>query len=200
MKVQYLLRFPQICAIHSMTGISGTISITPEDTKIVEYDISEEQKSMLDALLSQKGSVIKEDMLWPSQGNIYYYIDNEGSVLRGHWDVMLNGAPSRVDADRRNIGNIFKTEEETQFEVEKLKVLNQLKSLSDDDQEWDDIILHYHIAYNVRRNEFNVFAYSSVKLSNEYWFKSKESAENAIETIGKDKLKKYIFNVKEKTS
>lgn len=188
MKVQYLLSFPQINAIHTLVGISGTISIAPDDVKLVEYDISEEQKSMLDSLLSQNGS-IKEAMPWPSIGDEYFFISDYGCVKRDTNNGWLK------DNARRTLGNMFKTKEEAEFELERLKVLNQLKSLSDDDQEWNTVNSHYHIIYDVRYHEFNVLPYSSIKLPQAYWFKSKESARAAIETIGEDKLKKYVFPV-----
>lgn len=189
MKVQYLLNFSQINAIHTLTGISGTISIAPDDVKLVEYDISEEQKSMLDSILSQNGSVIKEVTSWPSIGDKYFFISDHGCVMLDTNNGWL------VDNARRTMGNMFKTQEEAEFELERLKVLNQLKSLSDDDQEWNTTNSHYHIVYDTYRNEFNVFPYSFIKLLHEYWFKSEKSAKAAIKTIGEDKLKEYVFNV-----
>lgn len=191
MKVQYLLNFSQINAIHTLTGISGTISIAPDDVKLVEYDISEEQKSMLDSILSQNGSVIKEVTSWPSFGDEYFFISDQCCVMR-----ETNEGCFEDDA-RQALGNMFKTRKEAEFELERLKVLNQLKSLSDDDQKWDNINYHYHIVYDSYYNEFNVYSYSSLRLLQEYWFKSAESAVNAINIIGEDKLKKYVFNVKE---
>lgn len=144
MKVQYLLTPTQIRAISLLAHICGesvqvtTVSGEIDGRQVVEYDITTDQNFILDSLLDQKGIVIKDKPQWLSEGDKYYYIDNDGEILTGRWDT-INDVPSRVDARRRNIGNIFKTEEEAQFKYERLKVLNQLKSLSDDDQKWNQL-------------------------------------------------------------
>jgi len=153
---------------------------------------------MLDSLLGQKGYIIKNETQWPSDGDRYYYISAEGDVLFSNWYISKNGAFSHIDSERQDIGNVFKTQEEAKFECEKLKVLNKLKSLSDDDQEWNGDNRHYFIVYDFEANDFYLRSNCSIKMPHEYWFKSKESAENAIKIIGEDKLKKYVFGVEEK--
>ena len=197
MKVQYLLTFPQIRAISLLAHIDGKfLSEEVNDRRLVEYNITIDQNFMLESLLSQKGFVVKDKPQWPSKGDEYYYIDNDGEILRGHWNI-INDAPSSLDAYRRDIGNVFKTTEEAEFELEKLKVCNKLKSLSDDDQEWDAAHTHYCIKYDLDFHEFECWSICHYKLPHEYWFKSEESAKAAIKIIGEDKLKKYIFNIKE---
>lgn len=162
----------------------------------VEYNISTDQILVLDVLLCQKGVIVNEKKQWPSGGDDYYYIDSTGSILHTRWDT-INDTPTNVDRGRRDIGNVFKTKEEAEFERERLKVLNQLKSLSDDDQKWDNENVHYYIVYESDYNKLKVWDNRVAKLPHPYWFKSKESAENAIKTIGEDRLKKYVFNIKE---
>lgn len=198
MKVHFLLRGSQIDAIRLLANIDGTIlSDRIDGMQLIEYDITTDKIMMLESLLSQQGSIVKEEKKWPSEGDDYYYIDSTGSILHTQWD-MINDIPTKVDLGRRDIGNIFKTKEEAEFEKERLKVLNQLKSLSDDDQEWYGVKSHYHIVYDLDCEMFRVWSSNFTKLpcSNIY-FKSKESAEAAIKTIGEDRLKKYVFNIKE---
>ncbi len=197
MKVRYLLTFPQIRAISLLVRING-IALSQEinDRRLVEYDITTDQIFMLDSLLGQKGFIIKDKSQWPSNGDKYYYIDDEGYIMDSQWDT-IDGTPTEVDISRRNIGNVFKTLEEAKFACERLKVCNKLKSLSDDDQEWNADNEHYQIVYDAIDNTFSAQALYYIKAANEYWFKSEESALAAISTIGEDKLKKYIFNIKE---
>lgn len=161
----------------------------------VEYDIPTDQILALDALLGQKGLVVEDKQPWPSKGDTYYYIDDEGNV--SYSKLYCPEDTSYIDINRRNIGNIFKTKEEAEFERERLKVLNELKSLSDDDQEWDNENTHYYIVYELDSDKLNVWYNRIAKLTHPYWFKSEESAKNAIETIGEDRLKKYVLNIKE---
>ena len=186
MKVQYLLSFQQMNAISSLAHINGTLLVSDivSDNCLVEYDITEDQFFMLDSLLNTKGLIVKDEKQWPFEGDKYYCIGDNG----------------KIDKARMDIGIAFKTREEAEFAYERLKVLNQLRNLADDDQEWDTSgqHFHYYIVYDICTNEFNVWFNNHVKsLSPGYWFKSKESAEAAIKTIGEDKLKKYVFNVKE---
>lgn len=198
MKVQYLLSYLQIESIRLLSHIDGLVlSGEVNDRQLIEYDISTDKIIMLDALLGQKGVIVKEEKPWPSKGDKYYYINDGGAILFSQWTTM-DDIPSWVDIGRRDIGNIFKTEEEARFELERLKVLNELKSLSDDDQEWDNKHRHYTIIYVAYSDKFEVWVNLTVKLPHEYGFKSEESAKAAIKAIGEDRLKKYVFNIKEK--
>ena len=145
MKVQYLLTIPQIRAISLLIHIDGTcMSCYADARRLVEYDITSDQHCMLDSLLSQTGFVINDKPQWPSQGDRYYFIDNDGDILKGQWDI-INDSPSCIDSHRRDIGNVFKTLEEAKFACERLKVCNKLKSLSDDDQECNADNKHYQL-------------------------------------------------------
>lgn len=196
MKIQYSLTFSQIHAITLLAHMFGTfLSEDVNDRKLMVYDITADQKSMLDTLFNQEGVVVKDKLQWPSKGDGYYYIDDEGYILYSKWNCP-NDDLLYIDINRRNIGNVFKTKEEAQFVSEKLEVLNRLKSLSDDDQKWNNENIHYQIVYTYN-HVFDVWPYIYAQIPHEYWFKSEESAKAAIKTIGEDKLKKYIFNIKE---
>ena len=197
MKVRYLLTFPQIRAISLLAHIDGIfLSEEVDNRRLIEYDITANQKFMLYSLLNQKGFVVKDEPQWPSQGDEYYYINDYSEILVSNWDT-IGEEPSYVDSCRRDIGNVFKTVDEAKFERERLKVCNKLKSLSDDDQEWNADNEHYQIVYDAIGNTLDVQVLYYIKAANEYWFKSEESALAAITAIGEDKLKKYVFNVKE---
>lgn len=192
MKVQYLLSSQQMHAISSLAHIDGIL--LPEivsDKRLVEYDINEDQNFMLDSLLNTKGFIVKDEKQLPSEGDKYYFINSTGGIYSEDWNNDL------VDKARIDIGNVFKTKKEAEFAYEKLRVLNQLRNLADDDQEWNSIYQHYYIIYDLDHDKLDIWSNYYVMLSPGYWFKSKASAEAAIKTIGEDKLKKYVFNVKE---
>jgi len=193
MKVQYLLSSQQMHAISSLAHIDGKnlVSDIVSDKHLVEYDITEDQIFMLDSLLNMKGVIVKDKKSQPSDGDKYYCIEDDGNIFSSIWNN------DQIDKKRMDIKNVFKTKEEAEFACERLKVLNRLKELSDDDQEWNNINRHYLFAYNTFDDGFDIWSYRNIKVPHEYWFKSKESAGAAIKTIGKDKLKKYVFNVKE---
>ena len=200
MKVQYCITLPQRRAVSLLANINGLFSLFEENDNriVIEYDVTEDQKGMLDTLLNQKGVIINDKPQWPSKGDEYYFISEMGGIKQDNWTTYIDGTPSTVDTSRHNIGNIFKTREEAEFEIERLKVLNQLKSLSDDDQKWNNVNLHSYITYNLHFEMFDILSFSSTKLPYNVPFKSTASARAAIKTIGEDRLKKYVFGVKEK--
>lgn len=188
--VDYYLEKDQKDYLDNLLGKYGTIKVNGK----VTYYLEEKQKEAIDALLNKEGIIVEDKKQWPFDGDIYYCLDNDGIIFTSIWNVTDN-LPSSVDIDRRDIGNIFKTKEEAEFACERLKVLNQLRNLADDDQGWNSIYQHYYIIYDLDHDKLDIWSNYFVMLSPGYWFKSKESAEAAIKTVGEDKLKKYYFGV-----
>lgn len=133
----------------------------------------------------------------PKKGNIYYCINSFGQI---------NNYNNREDSnDKRaiNFGNYFKTDEEAVHMVEKLKVIKELRDFAlehnDEEIDWvdkdqDKFEISYEDSTNVvepicdnyyRSQAFNVY------------FTSKEIAEEAIKTIGEDRIKKYYFDIED---
>ena len=76
---------------------------------------------------------------------------------------------------------------------EYIKIAEELSALSDDDGAWDEKTLHYSIYYNHIVKCIGVQATSHLQEQHrKFYFKSWESAEQAIETIGRDRLKKWF--------
>lgn len=135
----------------------------------------------------------KPTRIWkPEFGEKYYYITTSG-------DVAYNTFNTSLDEYRLSFRNVFKTAEEARKMVEKLKIINKLRELSNIDFYDDCKEEHYVISYNneskkivcdvhhlfVREIPFNIY------------FKTEEDCQNVIETIGEDNLKKYYFDVED---
>lgn len=106
------------------------------------------------------------------------------------------GADSSGDSFRYDTHNYFQTEDEARKYAKVIEIERQLKRFADEHNgeiDWTDInqekwCLHY--SYN----------YYKVNVSNDYWarksrliyFSSKEIAEQAINTIGEEKIKEYL--------
>lgn len=136
----------------------------------------------------------KPTQVWqPQYAEKYYYITTSG-------DVAYNTFNTSLDEYRLSFRNVFKTAEEARKMVEKIKIINKLRELSNIDFNDDCKEEHYVISYNneskkivcdvhhlfVREIPFNIY------------FKTEEDCQNVIETIGEDNLKKYYFDVEEK--
>ena len=128
-------------------------------------------------------------------GDEYYYIDMCGDV---DITAFRNGT-YLTDEKIIKIGNAFLTKEEAKHEVERRKCeaillkygTRDMMSISDDDTN------KYFICYNNYVHGIAVNYNQFVQNQGTIYFKTKELAQKAIEECGKDRLKKYVFNVKE---
>lgn len=128
----------------------------------------------------------------PEYGEIYYYIYSVGVI---DYDDWLDTA---VNISRYAIGNCFATSEEAEFEIERLKVITELKRFAEGHNEpidWNDrqTVVHY-IAYDYLDKEVCIYFTLDVK-SNDIYFSSKEIANQAVKEISEDRIKKYYLMV-----
>ena len=142
-----------------------------------------------------------EDKEWPQYGDGYYFINSDGNIGDGHFYISNN--PS--GKNRLDIGNCFRTREEAEFEVERLKVLAEMKKFAEPkDRDWDDNNEHWLIAINTNRsiaintNSGGVYyTYAATYKSNAIYFESQERAQECVKAIGADRIKKYYIGIKE---
>lgn len=129
----------------------------------------------------------------PKEGDTIFYITETGRVISG---TFLSLLPS--DNDKVLFNNAFKTAEEAEHMVEKIKIINKLRELSNINFNDTSDEAHYAIAYDVEANEitFNV-SYYYKDLPFNIYFATEEALKKAVETIGEDNLKKYYFDIKD---
>lgn len=143
----------------------------------------------------------KESKVWkPEKDGHYYYYDNDGRTYQSSY------CEDSIDKCRLEFGNCFKTKEEAEHMIEKLKVINELKkfALENNEEEIDwknsgeaKYLITYH--YACKELEIAYYYYTQYIPFNIY-FTSKEIAQKAIETIGEDRIKKYYFDIDEENS
>ena len=144
--------------------------------------------------------VVEKSKVWkPKEREPYYYVGNDGIVLEGC------NTNHEIDEGRINLGNCFKTKEEAEHMVEKLKVINELKNFALENNgaeiDWKNDNQEKHIiTYTVNCEYKNYFLnYGSIAkcLPFNIYFTSREITQKAIETIGEDRIKKYYFDVED---
>lgn len=118
--------------------------------------------------------------------NSYYYIDEVGCLRldkfnEGYFEI------------RRDFGNAFLTEEDAKFELERRKVEAILRKYS---RPFKSGEYNYVVVCDTENNMILVqvaqFHYSGTPV-----FASREVAEKVVDEIGKVRLKKYWFGVKD---
>lgn len=120
-------------------------------------------------------------------GDYYWVIDCFGDAIIMSW----NGDVCDKKALKNNA--IFKTEEEAKFEAERLKVLRELEKLGrpfvDGGDNWGFFLNEKDdLAVNCLLNCRCVYG--------DYYFDTAEEVEKAVNKIGRDRIKKYLFRVK----
>lgn len=96
-----------------------------------------------------------------------------------------------LDNDFRKIGNIFLTKEEAEFEIERRKIETEMIRLGGR-RKFNRGKDNYFIMYT-RIEGLDYVNYQSMHEQGVIYFDSELDAINAVKTIGKDRIKKYIF-------
>ena len=125
---------------------------------------------------------------WPKEGDEYWVIDGFGDVNNFFWrDDPVDNIALKNNA-------IFKTKEEAEFETERLKVLRELEKLGRpfvlNESNWS-LFLNGEHELEVHSNRHYNEKYGS------YYFDTEEQLNKAIDKIGEDRIKKYLFGVNE---
>lgn len=131
---------------------------------------------------------------WKSQeGDIYWFISNNGLVNKGQWDNHS------IDRERYLIGNYYRTKEECEFTIEKLKVIAELKEFAEPkDRVWNNVLWHYYIDWIYAHDENEIYVGASIAFKrNDIYFASRKDAEKAIAEVGEERVKKYYLQVED---
>ena len=129
----------------------------------------------------------------PSLGDLYYYINSNGDIKFSYYNTR--------SIDKRCIGNFFKTDEEADHMVEKLKIIRELQDFAlehnNEEIDWYDKEQDkWEISYKDSNVEPICNNYYRAQTFNIY-FASKEIAQEAIKKIGEDRIKKYYFDIED---
>lgn len=127
----------------------------------------------------------------PQYGDTVYYINYIGRIRKRTW---IN---DEDDLDMWELGNIFFTEEEAEFAREKRKVEVELERYAKE-HNGPTLEDNYCILYDEDNEEFDFDVWIGSKVQGTIVFTSKQLVFDAIKEIGKDRILKYIFGVKEK--
>ena len=147
----------------------------------------QEELKALKKRIAELEEQVKEEQGFPQDGDKYWYMDDEGAVFCEFYNHY-------IDKYHQEIGNIFRTEEEAKFAVEKLKVEAELRKYSDS---WDSEKTQYTFSLNCKFGEFEIDYLDCNQTPDSYYFDSVNALQLAIETVGAERIKKYIFGVED---
>lgn len=122
------------------------------------------------------------------KGDFCWVISESGSLTGSAW------RGDEYNEDCYEQGNVFKTREEALFEVEKRKVLHELKQLGR-----EFILDHDNWFFYLKGNqEIDCTAYQNIQfLHGSLYFDTEGELWKAIYTVGLQRIKKYLFGIEE---
>lgn len=170
----------------TITGISDYSFTKDKYFYNVEWDDGDYLDEISEDLL--ESYVDNHKTVWDlKEGDTYYVISGYGEVLETTWKY-------NIDSNSRKIGNAFLTKEEAEFEVERRKVETEMLQLGgrrkmkrDED--------NYYISYDEKTGNFAYLMRIWVNVQGLIFFDSAIDAIDAVQEIGEDRIKKYIFGV-----
>lgn len=127
-------------------------------------------------------------------GDEYYYIDTCGNVINTTYCIT-----SLTDKKIIELGKAFLTKEEAKHEIERRKCESILLKYGTRNfmSLGDKYTKRYYIGYDYNANKIEYYFRYFLGLQGTIYFESEELAQKAADEVGEDRLKKYIFNVKE---
>ena len=140
----------------------------------------------LEKELAELKCKVKEGPKFPEYGDIYWCIDAEGIVYVNTFEGI------QADRNILEIGNVFKTAEEAEFVVEKLKVEAELRKFS---KPFESGEISYYLFFNIESDCLDTHFTSYCPPQGSIHFESEEKAQQAIKSAGEERIKKYIFGV-----
>ena len=127
----------------------------------------------------------------PEFGEKYYYMTTNGNVGQDTFNTSF-------DKYRLSFRNVFKTTEDARKMLEKIKIINKLRELSNISFNDNCKQEKFVIFYNTENQQIRITQHTFIReIPFNIYFKNKEDCQKAIEIIGEDNLKKYYFDVED---
>lgn len=146
-------------------------------------NLSDKERETLLAII-EKANKPKPKLWKPEHYKKYYSLS-----FRGHIIECINRNQEQTDACFA-IGNCCRTEEEAEFALERLKVIQELREfacekLNDDNIRWYLYLTRGCVCISWLKS-----------LQGDLCFQTEQDAEAAIKAVGEERIKKYYFGIK----
>lgn len=150
--------------------------------------------------LANDWEVVEEtkSKVWkPNIGENYFFITSSLEVNK------FTNEGDMVDESIISSYNYFKTDEEAQHMIEKLKVIKELQNFAlenrDEEISWnEDSRYKFYIYFDYKWKMIRI-AWATVEHGSPFniYFASEKAIHDAIDSIGEERIKKYYFDVKD---
>ena len=148
-------------------------------------NVQDELKALKERIAELEEQAKKEDD-FPQDGDMYWIIEDSTEVSRYVWEG------DDFDNQHLPVGNVFKTKEQADFAVEKLKVEAELRKFSRKYQPYAEL---YTIVFHNNSKKVITVTANQTFQDITFYFESENKANQAIQSVGEYRIKKYIFGV-----
>lgn len=149
-----------------------------ERIEALETEFNEKIKTL-------KAEVQREDE-FPQDGDKYWLIEETLGVSRYAW------AGDDFDNKLLSVGNVFRTKQQAEFAIEKLKVEAELRKFSRPFLWGTENTAILFDGYDFKFDTRLGYVFQGV-----IYFESRAKAQQAIQAVGEERIKKYIFGVED---
>lgn len=160
-----------------------------EEFKVELENLTDKEKKTFLHLVKKSKKSHRKHM-----NEIYYSIAEDGNIVGSVENDTL------YDESCWKFGNYYNTKEEAEFVKQKQLVYQELKKYALEQNtgeiDWENYLqIKYFIYCNTKSNDLGIMDVSKRKIAGQVYFTSEKIAENAIKAIGKDRIKKYLFEI-----
>ena len=137
----------------------------------------------------------KSKTVWDlKSGDKCYFVSDAGHIFPGTWNNL------NAQIKNRKLGNVFLTKEDAEYELERRRIENEMLRLGGR-RNFKKGELNWYIYFGVSVTNKNSIRYNYDIDNNDgrwrIYFDSFKDCSNAVNLIGEDKIKKYLFGVEE---
>ena len=164
-----------------------------EDLKVNIEEVKNEYLKQLEELKAKieelYGSEEETDNRWkPEVGEDFWRVSAGGDVYKAEWDN------DGFDNNVFNHTDIFPNEEQAIFDRERKRIRRELMKYG---KEFDPSVRNWMFDYNYHDKTFSYWNLKNRCYPFVIYFESQEMAEKAVEEVGSDRIKKYLFRVED---
>ena len=148
----------------------------------------QEELKALKKRIAELEELAKEEKEFPQDGDEYWFMDINGDVASGKWENF------DIEKDMLEIDNVFGAKEQAKLAVEKLRVEAELRKFS---RPFKEDEYNYFIQIHPSHNNIVTDSDDYYQTQGTIYFESTTIANEAIDAIGENRIKKYIFGVED---
>ena len=131
---------------------------------------------------------VEQEKEFPQVDDDYWYVNGDAETMFSVW------YGDDYDKGRLSIDNVFKTKDQAEFAAEKLRVEAELRKFS---RPFEYGKSNYYLFFDIDGNSFRNDFTSYCPPQGAICFESEEKAQQAVSTVGKERIKKYLFGVED---